>query len=92
MTAPSAPAQTAPKTNLLALIGFIAAFIIPLLGIILCVLGRRQLDVPGNTEEGRGLARWGMVIGALGLTAEIIFMIIWVSMFVTLTSGGHIGR
>lgn len=69
------------KTNQLALIGFIAAFIIPLAGVILSVIARRQLDAPGNRESGRGLARWAMVIGLLGTLAQIGFFILWFSLF-----------
>lgn len=69
------------KTNLLALIGFIAAFIIPLAGVILSIIARRQLDAPGNAESGRGLARWAMVIGILGTLAQIGFFVLWFSLF-----------
>jgi len=69
------------KTNLLALVGFIAAFVIPLAGVILSIFARRQLDAPGNTESGRGLARWAMVIGILGTLAQVAFFILWFSLF-----------
>ncbi|APH44469.1 hypothetical protein BMW26_05450 [Microbacterium sp. 1.5R] len=69
------------KTNLLALVGFIAAFVIPLAGVILSIFARRQLDAPGNTESGRGLARWAMVIGILGTLAQVTFFILWFSLF-----------
>lgn len=77
MTQYAAPA----KTNLLALIGFIAAFMIPPAGVILAVFARRQLDAPGNAESGRGLARWAMVIGILGTFAQLGFFILWFSVF-----------
>lgn len=69
------------RTNQLALIGFIAAFLIPPAGVILSVLARRQLDAPGNSESGRGLARWAMVVGVLGTFAQIGFLLIWFSLF-----------
>lgn len=69
------------KTNLLALVGFIASFVIPLAGVILSIFARRQLDAPGNTESGRGLARWAMVIGILGTLAQVAFFILWFSLF-----------
>ena len=67
--------------NTLALVGFIAAFVIPLAGAILSVFARRQLDAPGNVEQGRGLARWAMVIGILGTLGQIAFFALWFSLF-----------
>lgn len=75
--------QTAPqtKTNTLALIAFIAAFVIPLAGFILSFFARRQLDAAGSTESGRGLARWAMVIGILGTLFQLAFFIVWCVLF-----------
>lgn len=80
------------KTNTLALVGFIAAFVIPLAGLILGVLARRQLSTPGNPETGRGLARWAMVIGALGMVFQLIFFIVWASLFFSALSNSPIGN
>ncbi|MEV7798492.1 DUF4190 domain-containing protein [Microbacterium foliorum] len=82
MTQYAAPA----KTNLLALVGFIAAFMIPPAGVILAVFARRQLDAPGNIESGRGLARWAMVIGILGTVGQLLFLIFWFSLFFQATA------
>ncbi|MBB2976241.1 hypothetical protein FHX49_001815 [Microbacterium endophyticum] len=79
------------KTNTLALVDFIAAFVIPLVGLILGILARRQLSTPGNPETGRGLARWAMVIGALGTIFQLAFFIVWLSMLFTLLNGHTIG-
>ena len=53
-------ATTAPRTNTLSLVGFIAAFVIPVAGLILGVFALRQLRAPGNLESGRGslAGRW----------------------------------
>ncbi|WP_217180332.1 hypothetical protein [Streptomyces sp. AC495_CC817] len=77
MTQIAAPA----KTNTLALIAFISAFVIPIVGFILSFIARRQLDVPGNAETGRGLARWAMIVGALGTLAQVAFFILWAVLF-----------
>lgn len=81
-----------PKTNTLALIAFIAAFMIPLAGFILSFFARTQLDAPGNTEGGRGLARWAMVIGILGTLAQLAFFIVWLVLFSTAISQMPMGR
>ncbi|WP_341935047.1 DUF4190 domain-containing protein [Microbacterium sp. LWO14-1.2] len=73
--------DTAPRTNTLALIAFIAAFVMPLAGLILSVFARRQLDDPRNSETGRGLARWAMVIGVLGTLTHGLFLVFWLTMF-----------
>lgn len=70
-----------PRTNTLALVAFIAAFMMPLAGFILSVFARRQLNHPGNVETGWGLVRWAMVIGILGTLAQGLFLVFWFTMF-----------
>jgi hypothetical protein len=82
MTQTAAPA----KTNTLALVGFIAAFVIPLVGLVLGILARRQLSLPGNSESGRGLARWAVVIGTVGTLFQGAFFVVWISLFVNALS------
>lgn len=88
MTSPA----TAPRTNMLALIGFIAAFVMPFAGVILGVFALRQLRAPGNTESGAGLARWALVIGAIGTVFVVIFFIVWVTLFISAWTGQPLGR
>ena len=68
-----------PRTNTLALVGFIASFMIPVVGIVLGVMARRQIAV--THEGGRGLARAAVYIGAAGTTFQVIFFIVWLSLF-----------
>ncbi|MDQ0726047.1 DUF4190 domain-containing protein [Microbacterium sp. W4I20] len=84
-------ATVAPRTNTLALVGFIAAFVIPIAGFVLGVLALRQLRAPGNGESGAGLARWSLIIGALGTLLHVIFFIVWISLFVAAVNGQPIG-
>lgn len=77
-----------PRTNTLALVGFIAAFVVPIAGLVLGILARNQLKRPGNVETGSGLARWAMILGALGTAATLIFLLLWVSIFISVV-GGH---
>ncbi|MDO8382773.1 MAG: DUF4190 domain-containing protein [Microbacterium sp.] len=87
MTQLAAPA----KTNTLALVGFIAAFVIPIAGLVLGILARRQLSAPGNAETGKGLARWAVFIGALGTLFQAIFFIVWLSLVATALSNTSFG-
>lgn len=79
------------KTNTLALVGFIAAFVIPIAGLVLGVLARQQLSSPGNLETGRGLARWAMLIGALGTLFQVAFFLVWLTLIVSALNGASIG-
>jgi len=73
-----------PRTNTLALVGFIASFVIPVVGIVLGVMARRQIEL--TREDGRGLARAAVIIGAIGATAQTVFFIVWLSLFSTALS------
>lgn len=79
-----------PRTNTLALVGFIASFMIPIVGIVLGIMARRQIEV--SKEGGRGLARAAVYIGAAGATFQLIFFIVWLSLFTTALSQAPIFR
>jgi len=72
---------TPMRTNTLAVVGFIAAFVVPIAGLVIGIVARNQLGRPGNTEGGAGFARWAMIIGALGTAANLLFLAIWASFF-----------
>ena len=63
----------------MALVGFITAFVIPIAGLVIGIVARKQLDQPNNIESGRGFARWAMIVGMFGVLVQIWFIIIWVS-------------
>lgn len=79
-----------PRTNTLALVGFIASFMIPIVGIVLGAMAQRQIAI--TKEGGRGLARAAVIIGALGTTFQVIFFIVWLSLFSTALSQAPIFR
>lgn len=85
-------ATTVPKTNMLSLVGFIAAFVVPIAGLVLGVLALRQLRTPGNPESGAGLARWAMIIGILGSLAQVSFFIVWLTLFFSAFNGHSFGN
>jgi Domain of unknown function (DUF4190) len=75
---PAAPAYqpavvTGPKTNVLAIVGFILAFVVTLAGIIVSAIALRQIKQTG--EGGHGLALAGVILG-------IVFSIFWIIYFV----------
>ncbi|MGV8859202.1 DUF4190 domain-containing protein [Rhodoglobus sp.] len=67
-----------PRTNTLALIGFIAAFMIPIVGVVLGAMGRKQITSSG--ESGRGLARAAIIIGMLGTLIQVAFFGFWLTL------------
>lgn len=63
-----------PKSNALAIIGFILSFLIPVAGLICSILGARQADTDGG--KYKGLATAGIVISSILLAVEIVLAII----------------
>tara|TARA_R110002051_G_scaffold302606_1_gene371065 strand:+ start:3010 stop:3267 length:258 start_codon:yes stop_codon:yes gene_type:complete len=79
-----------PRTNTLALIGFIAAFMIPIVGVVLGAMGRKQITSSG--ESGRGLARAAIIIGIVGTLFQVVFFAVWLTLMTAgLTQSGLLG-
>lgn len=68
---PAAPvyAPAGPRTNVLAIVGFILAFVVTVAGIIVSAIALRQIKQTG--EGGHGLALAGVIIG-------IVFTVFWI--------------
>ena len=73
-----------PKNNTLAIVGFILSFIIPIVGLILCIIALVQIKKTG--EKGKGLAVAGIIL--FGVLALIVIIAIIVS-FVVLNPGAQ---
>jgi hypothetical protein len=67
------PAVAGPKTNVLAIVGFILAFVVTVAGIIVSAIALKQIKQTG--EGGHGLALAGVILG-------IVFSIFWIIYFV----------
>ncbi|QOD94804.1 DUF4190 domain-containing protein [Chryseoglobus sp. 28M-23] len=52
---------------------------LPIVGIVLGVMARRQIAV--THEGGRGLATAALIVGIVGTTVQVIFFIVWLSLF-----------
>lgn len=84
------PPAAGARTNVLAIVTLIAAFVMPIAGIITGHLSLRELRTSG--EEGHGLAKAGLILSyvftALGLLAVILGLILF---FVGINAGmsGH---
>ncbi len=71
----AAPVQT-PKTNVLAIVGFVLSFFVPLAGLICSAIGykRADRDYDGNCK---GLALAGTILSAISL-AIVVAVVLWV--------------
>lgn len=61
------------QTNVMAIIGFVASFILPPVGIVLSAIGLRKAD---EIENGKGLAIAGLILSILGTILIIIITMI----------------
>ncbi len=67
---------TEQKTNTMAVVGFILAFFLSLVGLILSIVGLMQIKKDPAKYKGKGLAVAGIIIGAIGtvILPLLVFM------------------
>ncbi|TPW74718.1 DUF4190 domain-containing protein [Schumannella soli] len=89
MTATPPPAQPtgytpapAAKTNTLAIVGLILAFVFSLAGLIVSIIALGQIKQTG--EGGRGLALAGLIISI----ASLVIGVLWIIFGVVLAASG----
>jgi len=74
---PAQPYGAQAKTNVLAIISLVAAFVFPLAGIVTGHIALSQIRKTG--EQGHGLAKAGLILSyvfvALGILATILYII-----------------
>lgn len=59
------------QTNVMALVGFILSFLVPLLGLIFSCIGRNQL-IQNPDQEGETYAKAGIIISAIRLGVDVL--------------------
>jgi len=62
---------TQPKTNGLAIAGFVCAFLISIVGLVLSIIALNQINNSNGMQKGKGLAIAGIIIGALNIVGNI---------------------
>ena len=62
-----------PKTNVLAIVGFIFAFLMPIVGLICSIIGKSKVDECGG--NGKELATAGIVISIITIVLYVIIVI-----------------
>ena len=72
-TPPAAPAPVGPRTNTLAIIALIAAFVVAPAGIIIGFIAKGQIKQSG--EAGGGLATAGIILGFVFTILYILLIV-----------------
>jgi len=67
-------APAVPKFNVLAIVGFILAFVVSIAGLIVSIIARNQIKKTG--ERGGSLALWGIILSIIFLVIGIVTAII----------------
>ncbi len=71
----NAPAEK--KTNTLAIVGFVLAFLVPIAGLICSIIGKKQCAE--RNEGGAGLALAGLIISIAEMAIVLLYVIIVVA-------------
>jgi len=77
---------TAPRTNVLAIISLIAAFVFPLAGVITGHIALSQIRQTG--EQGHGLAKAGLILSYVFIAIGFVIAILYIIFVVVLVSTG----
>lgn len=70
-----------PKTNTLAIFGFISAFFLPVIGLILSIIGLVQINK--KHEKGKGLAISGIIISCFVALLHLILTVAFIAAIVS---------
>jgi uncharacterized membrane protein len=73
---PLPPVPASQKTNTLAIVGFILAFLMSFVGGILGIVALSQINKSGGVEGGKGLAIAAIVIGFLPILVIVVLSIL----------------
>ncbi|MBR2967924.1 MAG: zinc-ribbon domain-containing protein [Clostridia bacterium] len=80
--------SSAQQTNVLAIIGFILSFIMPIAGLVLSILGRSKAS--SYNDNGKGLSLAGIIISSIYLAFGLLVIIIYMYIFLLLIISGPI--
>jgi len=69
------------KTNGMCIAGFVLSFFIPIVGVILSIIGKKQAAERG--EGGDGLALAGIIISILNCVLNIIYIMVIISSLIS---------
>lgn len=67
--------QPQPKTNGMAIAGFVCSFFIPILGLIFSIVGKNQIKQSNENQSGDGLATAGIVISIVSMALWLLLIV-----------------
>jgi len=73
-SAPMNPLAVASLVSSIA--GFVVCGVGFIVGLVLGIIAKNQIDQSGGTQQGRGMAVAGIVIGAIGIGLGLLVLII----------------
>ncbi len=76
--------SAAKKTNVLAIVGFVLSFLVPLAGLICSIVARKQCTE--RNEGGAGLALAGLIISIVEMCIILLYIIILIAVAGSLVS------
>ncbi|RLP77259.1 DUF4190 domain-containing protein [Mycetocola tolaasinivorans] len=76
-----------PRTNLLAILSLVFAFVFAPVGIVLGHIAKKQLKTSG--EAGAGLAKAGLIISYIVTILVILGIALWIVMIFVLIANGY---
>jgi hypothetical protein len=82
-----APGPVVVRYNLLAIVSFVSAFVVPIAAIVTGVLALSQLKT--SQELGRGLSKAGVILGFVLTAVQIVFFTIWGILFFGAITGNE---
>lgn len=82
---PAAPSTD--RYNVLAIVGFILAFVVNIAGLVVSIIALSQVKRTG--ERGRGLALAGIIISALSLVFSVISVIVVFATAANMSTTGY---
>ena len=71
--APQGLNPAAERYNVLAIVGFICAFVFALAGLIISIIARGQIKRTG--EKGAGLAKWRIIVSIIVLALYVLIVV-----------------
>ena len=76
-----------PRTNTMAIIGFVLAFVVSVAGIVCSHIALSQIKKTG--EGGRGLALAGLILGYVFTGFWVLYFLVFIIIFVVSISQGY---
>lgn len=77
--------QATGKNSTMSVVGFVLSILFPLVGLIISIVAWKQA---AETGDNRGLAKAGIIVGAVLLALNIIFSFVFVGAMASATMDG----